>query len=116
MLLKKKQKKLTAIYLQGFLSRKRIPFIYVNNVITKWMSSFISTQIVVYFRAGLLNWVLIERRSIQLFSSMNWTELNEIKIWTLNAEQQNPKNKLSSSSILFSKKNSQNGKKSETFH
>ena len=62
-------------------------------------------------KSGLLNWVLIDRRSIQLFSSLNWTELNEIKIWTLNAERQNPKNKLSSSPILLNKKMTQNGKK-----
>ena len=31
-------------------------------------------------KAGLLNWIKNERRSIQLFSSFNWTELNEVKI------------------------------------
>ena len=35
--------------------------------------------------SGLLNWIKKERRSIQLFSSLNWTELNEVNI--LNVER-----------------------------
>ena len=31
-------------------------------------------------KSGLLNWIKNERRSIQLFSSLNWTELNEVNI------------------------------------
>ncbi len=34
---------------------------------------------------GLLNWIKYEQRSIQLFSSLNWTELNKVKI--LNVER-----------------------------
>ncbi len=46
--------------------------------------TFAKAVLKMFLLSGLLNWVWIERRSIQLFSSMNWTELNEIKIWTLN--------------------------------